>query len=154
MRKDVYVPRFFSKVKSVVAKCFHCKRFNTKCISLNQSPYRLERMNPSEVPFGYCYVDHFGPYYVKCHGVKQKIYLLLLTCMFTRAFNSVICNDMTVNSFLRAFQMHVHRFGMPSKIISDPGSTLIAGANLMTSYLNDENVTSYLNQFDIKCVKI
>lgn len=154
MRKEFYIPRFFSKVKTVLKSCFHCKRFNTNSLKLNQSSYRLERMKPSEIPFGSCYIDHFGPYYVKCHGIKQKIYLLLITCMFTRAFNSIICVDMTVASFLRAFQMHVHRYGMPSRVISDPGSTLVAGTNLLSSFLSDESVTSYLNQYDIKSLGI
>jgi hypothetical protein len=46
LRKEFYIPSCFSKVKSVLGKCTLCKRFNAKPVSLNQSPYRSERVLP------------------------------------------------------------------------------------------------------------
>lgn len=148
-RKEFYIPSIFSKVKSVLKACILCRRFNARPVALNQSSYRDERLNPPAVPFRFSYLDHFGPYNVKLGGKKVKVYLLLITCMYTRAFNTEICMDMTCKSFLRAFQMHVHKYGIASRITSDPGSTLVAGGNIISAFINDESVQSYLAQFDI-----
>ena len=153
LRKIFWIPKYFSKVKNVLKNCNHCARFNNKPISLNQSPYRLDQLYPSEIPFRTCYIDHFGPYSVKFEGSKRKIYLLLVTCVFTRAFNAVICLDMSVSSFLRAFQMHIHRYGMPDHVTSDPGSSLVAGTNLMATFLNDSEVSAYLSKSGMKLIE-
>ena len=149
LRRQFYVPSFFSKVKSVLNRCTLCRRLNARPLTLSQSPYREERVMPNEFPFRDIYMDHFGPFEVSIGGKKQKVYLLLLTCMFTRAFNIQICLDMTVKSFLRAFQMHIHKYGMPAKITSDSGSTLLAGGNLMMDFLKGEEATSYLKSCNI-----
>ena len=153
LRKEFYIPSMFSKVKKVIADCSHCARFNSRAIVNNQSSYKAERINPSVIPFRTMYMDHFGPYNVKIAGTKTKIYLLLFSCMFTRAFNAEICMDMSVNQFLRAFQSHCHKYGMPSKVTSDPGSTLIAGGNSIMSFINDESVGTYLSQYGINRVQ-
>lgn len=153
IRKEFYIPSMFSKVKFVISKCSHCKRLNSKPISLNQSAYRDERVNPSVIPFRNMYIDHFGPYNVRIGKEKSKIYILLFTCMYTRAFNAEICTDMTVSQFLRAFQLHCHKYGMPARITSDPGSTLIAGGNSIMSFVNDEAVCTYLSQYGIDKVE-
>ena len=153
LRKEFYIPKIFSKVKTVLGNCTLCKRLNSRPIELNQSDYRLERLDPPTVPFRSIYIDHFGPYCVKLSGTKVKVYLLLFTCMFTRAFNVQICLDMTVESFLRAFQLHVHKYGLPSRITSDPGSTLVAGGNIIKTFLNDESVLTYLTQHDIRGIE-
>ncbi|XP_068245280.1 uncharacterized protein [Palaemon carinicauda] len=59
-------------VKRVVKDCVICKRYKEHTIRLNQSPYREFRMDPSQIPFSYVYVDYFGPYFVKQQGSKVK----------------------------------------------------------------------------------
>ena len=48
-----------------------------------------------------------------------------------------ICRDLSVHNFLRVFQMHVHQFGIPRRVVSDSGSSIIASANIITDYLKD-----------------
>jgi len=153
LRREFYIPSLFSRVKMIISNCILCKRFNAKPIVLNQSPYREERINPSEIPFRDVYVDHFGIYNVKIGGSKQKVYLLLFSCMFTRAFNIQICCDMSVNSFLRAFQMHVHKYGMPSRVFSDSGTTIVAGGNVISDFLKDEACQVYLGSHGVKSLE-
>jgi len=153
LRKYFYIPKCFSKVKMVLKNCTHCRRFNSKTVQLNQSDYRLNRLAPSEIPYRNLYLDHFGSFLVKFNGIKEKVYILLITCMFTRAFNLQICRDMTVASFLRAFQMHVHCYGMPSEVTSDSGSSLIAGGHVVKDFLKDEECVRYLSSKDVTHVE-
>jgi len=149
LRKKFYMPSMFSKVRSILRECVVCKRFNGRPINLNQSPYRDERISPSEIPFRNVYVDHFGFYNCKFEGTKKKVYLLLITCMFTRAFSLQICLDMSVNSYLRAMQMHIHRYGVPSKVYSDSGTTLVAGGNVLLDFWKDVKTKSFLSNYNI-----
>ena len=122
IRKLFWVPRIFSIVKKVIKDCIFCKRYKTSPIALNQSYYREQRVEPCKIPFSYIYIDHFGPYYVKFGNNKMKVWIFIITCMFTRAINLKVSLDMTVNEFLKAFQLHVFNFGRPQFIVSDLGT--------------------------------
>lgn len=96
------------------------------------------------------YLDHFGPYNVKIQGKKQKVYALLLTCLWSRAINLRICLDLSVDEFLRNFQMHVHEYGMPSQVFSDLGSSNVAGTNVISDFLKDHDTQEYLQEHGVK----
>jgi len=150
LRKQLYVPQFFSTVKSILRSCTACRRFNAKPISIHQSPYREFRVSPEVVAYRTCFLDHFGSYNVKLQGEPLKVYILIITCLFTRAVNLIICRDMSVGSFLRAFQLHVHEYGMPKEIYSDSGSSLVAGANILVDFIKDPLTKNYLNEHGIR----
>ena len=153
MKKNYYVPKIFSKVKGVLKQCYHCKRFHTKTVQINQAPYREFRVSPSIVPFRFLFLDHFGPYNVKFNGEVKKIYVLILTCLYTRAVNLKICPCMGVESFLLAFQKHSHDFGCPAEVYSDLGTSIVAGGNVIKDFLKDPQSRMYLAEKGIKNLK-
>ena len=91
-------------------------------------------MAPKEIPYRNCYIDFQGPFYVKNNDVKSKVYLLVITCMWSRDINLKICLDITTTEFLKALQLHIFEFGVPESCISDLGSQLTAGANLLNDF--------------------
>ena len=107
-------------------------------------------MNPPEIPFRYCFIDHMGPFEVKINNNKTKIWVLVISCMWSRAINLKICTDLTTAEFLRSLQIHSFEWGVPSYIISDPGSQLVAGANLLNDFLNDMETQNYFQEHGIK----
>ena len=113
LRKDFWVPHGFSVVKKILKSCIVCRRLNERCIKLNQSPYRLERLSPIDIPFNQIYLDYIGPFTVKSNGKQEKIWLLCITCMWSRGINLKICDSLSVNDFLRAFQIHCYEYGLP-----------------------------------------
>ena len=153
MRKQFWIVQGFSAVKKVVRECIHCKKFNAKPLNVNQSSYRDFRMNPSQIPFNYCYLDYLGPFQVHSGENKVKVWLLIVTCMWTRAINLKVCYDLSLHYFLRAFQLHTFDYGVPSYCISDMGSQIVAGANVIQSFLADEEVRSYFESHNIKTLK-
>ena len=140
LRKEFWIENIFSTVKKVVKKCVICRRFNNRPIKLNQSSYREFRINPPNVPFKYVYIDYAGPFKVKCFGNARKVWLLLFTCLWSRAINIKICYDLSVPEFLRAFQSHLFDEGMPSKVFSDLGSQITAASDQIHTYLETEEV--------------
>ena len=108
------------------------------------------RVEPPAVPYRYMYIDHLGPINVKIDGRKTKVYLLCFSCMWSRYINLQMSLDLSTENFLRAFQMHVHKFGMPSKVVSDSGTSLIAGGNIIKDYLKDPDTREYLEEHGVE----
>ncbi|XP_068228287.1 uncharacterized protein [Palaemon carinicauda] len=153
MRKRFYVPSYFSVVKRNLRECVFCRRFKSRTISINQSPYRKWRVSPPNVPFRYLFMDFIGPLSVKQQGKKGKIYLLCITCMWSRAVNLIICLDLSVKEFLRAFQIHCFQFGIPEYCISDLGSQLVSASNIIIDYIKDHETQSYFERNGVQSLK-
>ena len=137
-------------VKRILKGCVTCKKINQRTIKLNQSPYREFRLNPPNIPFRWIFIDHLGPYYVKANKSKIKVYILCITCLWTRGINLKICLDLSTKEFLRALQLHSFEYGVPEHCFSDLGSSLVAGANVVTDFLKDADTQSYFEECGIK----
>ena len=153
LRKRFYVPCYFSNVKKVLKTCVSCRRFNERSIKINQSSYREVRVHPCEVPFANCYLDYMGPFYVKHKTIKSKIWILVITCMWSRAVNMKICVDMSTKEFIRAIQLHTFEFGLPQFCVSDLGSQIVAGANTITTLISDPETQLYFQENNIQPLK-
>ena len=143
-------PSYFSLVKNTIKSCIQCKRFNARSVKLNQNAYRDFRANPPQIPFANLFMDYIGPFKVNINKVSQKVWLLCLTCTWSRAVNLKICPNLNVSEFLKAFQSHCFEFGIPQLCISDLGSQLTAGANTMKSFLNDPEIQLYFQENQVK----
>lgn len=146
LRKRFYVEHFFSLVKGILKQCVICKRLNSNTVKLNQNSYRDFRCNPPNVPYQYIFMDYIGPYNVRHGNEKVKVYLLIFTCLWSRSINLEVCLDLSVKSFLRAFQKHLYEHGMPSKIFSDLGSQFTAGAGIIADLLKEPSTKDFLQQ--------
>ncbi|XP_068225225.1 uncharacterized protein [Palaemon carinicauda] len=149
-RKQFWIPCSFSTVKKVLKTCVHCRRFNGRTIKLNQSPYREFRVSPPTIPYRYIFIDYFGPYWVYWMGKKSKVWILCITCLWSRAINLKVCVDLSVISFLRALQLHCFEFGVPELCLSDQGSQLTSGARTVENFLSDKDTQSYFRENNIK----
>ena len=150
LRKHFYIPKHFSAIKKYLKTCCHCQRFNARTIKINQSPYREFRTEPPKVPFANIFIDHLGPVNVYKNDKKEKIWLLCITCTWSRAVNLKICHDLSLKEFLRAFQMHTFEYGVPQLCISDLGSQFTAGFNLLTDWVNDPETSAYFESNNVK----
>ncbi len=150
LRKKFWVPQYYSLVKNILKKCIICKRFNERTIKLNQSPYKDFRINPPNIPYKYLFLDYIGPYNIKWMGKKVKIWILCITCMWSRAINLKICMDLTVKNFLRAFQMHTFEYGIPELVLSDLGSQIVAGSNIIHDFIKDAETQIFLQENNVK----
>ena len=152
LRQQFWIDKVFSTVKNILKKCVLCKRFNSRTVKLNQNAYRDYRANPVCIPYRFIFIDYLGPFSIRHNDVKQKVYLLCITCLWSRGVSLKICPDLSVKSFLRAFQMHVFEQGLPSKIFSDLGSNFTSGFNIMSDFLSNVDTVAYLNENGIRAV--
>lgn len=153
LRKLFWIPSYFSAVKQILKKCVICKRLNEHTIKLNQSPYREERIKPPQLPFGYVYLDYMGPFSVKNGTEKNKVYILCITCMWSRAVNLKLCTDLTVFEFLRALQLHSFQYGIPQYCVSDLGSQITAASQVVAEFLGDAESSTFFEENGVQTIK-
>lgn len=60
---------------------------------------------------------------------------------------------MTTEEFLRPLQLHVFEYGIPQLILSDLGSSIVTGSNLIKNFLQDPNVEAYFKKNNIRPTK-
>ena len=72
LKKNFYVPKFFSTVKNVLKNCITCRKVNKHPIKINQNAYRDFRINPPKIPFKSIYLDYIGPFTVKFANERKK----------------------------------------------------------------------------------
>ena len=75
---------------------------------------------------------------------------MCITCTWTRAVNLVLCHDLSLKEFLRTFQIHCYGYGLPQLFVSDLGSQLTAGINVLKDFLNDPEVDKYFSYNHVK----
>ena len=154
LRKNFWITHVYSTVKKVLSDCVICKRLNERVIKLNQSPYPEFRINPDNVPYRQIFIDHMGPFKTKNEqGNTIKVWLLCITCLWSRAINLKVCMNLSTDEFLRALQLHTFEYGLPTHCFSDLGSQFVAGANSVSSFLNDHETVNYFKENGISPLK-
>ncbi|XP_066966550.1 uncharacterized protein [Macrobrachium rosenbergii] len=94
-----------------------------------------------------------GPFNVYHDNKKSKVWVLVITCMWSRAVNLKVCSDMSTNEFLRAFQLHSFEYGVPQYCISDQGTQIVAAGNKIQSFLSDFDTQRYFQESGVKSLK-
>lgn len=150
LRKKFFIPHIYTTVKKILRSCTSCRRFNERTLKLNQSYYREFRTNPPKIPFQFVFIDHFGPYRLKMANKQSKVYVLCITCLFCRAINLKVCFDLSVKEFLRTMQLHIFDYGLPELVLSDLGSQIIAGGNIIKQVLDEPEVKLFFEENNLK----
>ena len=83
--------------------------------------YPKEKVTGGSAPFTTTGVDFFVPVIVKNDIGSVKTWVVLFTCLTTRAVHLEAVRDMTTCTFLMAYRRFIARRGTPVKIISDNG---------------------------------
>ena len=150
IRKNYWLCNPFTVVKKALKACLKCHRINARPISLNQNDYRKERIDPPKIPYATSYMDYWGPVTVKINGERSKVWVFIITCMWSRSVNLKLCTDLSTKEFLRSFQLHCFEHGVPQLCISDLGSQLVSGGNIIADFLKDNEILDFLNKRNIK----
>ena len=151
LRREFWIPAAYMTCKRLINKCVICKRLHGRPVLINQNDYKDYRINPSKVPFRDIALDHIGPFYIRNDkDEKTKIYLLIITCLFTRAINLIICRHLSNECLLEALQIHIYEFGIPQFILSDNGSSIVSSIKSMQEFLKDTDVSNFLSERSIK----
>lgn len=154
LNKDFYISSAYSTVKRVLHQCLVCRKFHNRSKKPMQNDYRDFRINPAPFPFRDIALDHMGPFVVKSeNGNNVKAYVLIVTCLWSRAVNLLLSPRIDKLSFLMCFQEHIFEYGVPQTIVSDNGSPICSALGDIKTYLNDDEVKGFLNERNIRMLE-
>ena len=155
LRKVFWVLRGFSFVRRILRNCISCKKVNELPIKTSQNCYRDFRSDPPQIPFRTVFLDYIGPVNVRFDGEIRKTWILIITCLYSRAVSLEICFSADTCEFLRCIQMHIYKFGMFSLCVSDLGSQISSGTDIMARFLDDRDCREYFSEHGIEklCVR-
>ncbi|GFV70831.1 integrase catalytic domain-containing protein [Trichonephila clavipes] len=109
VREKYWVPKGRQIIKSIIRKCFVCKKFNSRPGTQIMAPLPRERIEQSP-PFAATGLDFAGQIHVK--NSREKFYILLCTCAVTTAFHLELVTSLTTEAFLLAFRRFISRRGL------------------------------------------
>ena len=138
LRNEFWIPKGRQTVKSVIRKCFACKKAQGRSFARQpHAPLPQERVK-NALPFQITGLDYFGALNVKNNFSFVKVYIALFTCAVSRAVHLEIVENCSEKEFLNAFRRFVARRSLPSMIISDNATTFEAANRTLKSLSNDE----------------
>jgi hypothetical protein len=109
--------------KKLVKECVKCKLYRKQPITQAQGnlpEYRIPTKR--QAPFSNVIIDAAGPFKVKHGRGTAKRYVILYSCMITRAVHFELANDLSQDQFLLSFSRFVARRGYPDVCRSDNGT--------------------------------
>ena len=152
VRKKFWMPKARASVKKLIWRCAFCR--NRRAVPTNPKMADLpgERFDASR-PFSSVGLDFLGPILVRKFRKTEKRYILLVTCLATRAIHLEVANSLDTDAFLMALRRFIARRGRPAVIWSDNGKNLVGGERELREAIaswNQERISDTLSQQNIR----
>ena len=126
VRELYWILRSRRSIRRILHGCKVCQRFRTANAGQRMAPLPKERTAPG-FPFEYCATDLGGPILVRLHkGTTEttKTYIVLFTCLTSRAVHLELAASLSAEDFLLAFKRFINRRGPVRVMYSDNGTNL------------------------------
>ena len=152
LRRTYWIPKARSAVKSYLLSCAICKRRRAK----PQAPLMADLPDArfdSTHAFSSIGLDFFGPVNVRVRRRSERRFVLLLTCMSTRAVHLEVTSSLDTDSFLMALRRFMARRGRPSRIYCDNWKSFKKGERELRESLqkwNELQISDTLTQQNIR----
>ena len=122
------------RIDRIVASCISCRKLRAPCMSQKMADLPEQRLFRTP-PFYHCGIDVFGHFNIR-HGKVtranpgvKKIWVLLFTCLYSRAVHLETLDSMDTASFKLAFNRFQAIRGDCAYLRSDQGSNFIGARN-------------------------
>jgi hypothetical protein len=139
LSQKYFIPKIKQTVSKLLSTCVMCKKLKKEKKQPMMGDLPLERLSIGSPAFLNIIIDVCGHFYVRVGRKSEKRWLLVISCLTTRACHIEILHKMDTNECLMALQNFINLRGCPLKIISDPGSNFVGGMNVTNSLLAEWN---------------
>ena len=140
VREQYYIPQLTQRLTKISRDCYRCKLLHQQEMEQLMAPQKQIRLEI--VPaFTHIMIDFAGPMWAYDEikrRVSRKIYLLIISCLNTRAINTVVARDMTTDTFMLALRQHIAVRGPPKTVYSDLGCNFVGGKRVLAGVGEDE----------------
>jgi hypothetical protein len=129
-----WTPEARRLAKKVVGNCLTCRRVRGPTFQLPamlQLP--LDRVRPTRA-FEAVGIDYLGPTTTRgLDGQANKVWILLITCLSTRAVHLEPVWSLSTEEFLEVFRQFAATRGNPLRILSDNGRQFVLAAKVLAN---------------------
>ena len=127
LRKRFWIMNARSSIRQTIKHCQICRKATAPTAQQKMSPLPPQRLDVQSPAFTHVGVDYTGFFRLqRPKDVTQKAYIVIFTCMTSRAVHLEIVTDMTTIGFIEALRSMIARRGTPHTIYSDNAQTFIA----------------------------
>jgi hypothetical protein len=145
-----WIPRVRAVAQKLIKQCVICQRYRPQFKSPTTCGLPVDRVNLI-VPFAKTGIDYTGHYMID-DGKEEpsKYYLLIFTCLVTRAIHLEVVNSMSTEMFLLAMIRFCNRYGVPKHVYSDNAKSYIAGGKILSSVFASDEFSNAFKPYSIE----
>ena len=123
-------------IRKVCRECLHCRKMAAKQSPQIMAPLR-HSLNELRA-FAEVGIDFAGPFHIKIGRGKTRknMFILVITCLQTRAVHFEITEDQTTSEVLMALERFANCRGCPSRIISDNQTSFKSACQELVSFVS------------------
>ena len=124
-------------IRKICRECLHCRKAAAKQTPQLMAP--LKRSMKELRAFAEVGIDFAGSFYIKVgHGKSRKnMFVLVITCLQTRAVHFEVTEDQTTSEVLLALERFANCRGCPSRIVSDNQTSFRSASQELISFLSE-----------------
>ena len=132
VRDQYWILQGRSAVQSCIRQCLICIHWEGGPFKTPPfAPFPKSLLQIDDKPFLYVGLDYLGPLLVNNEQRLIKNWICLFTCLKIRAVHLELVETLSANSFLLCMRRFIARRGTPAMIISDNGSQIKLGSNVI-----------------------
>ena len=152
LRERFWIVRGRAAVRKVLLKCFKCRLWTAKAGCQRMADLPESRVIAGRPPFTATGVDLMGPLNVRIGRNIVKRYVVVFTCMASRAVHLEVAESLEASAFIQAFRRFVSRRTKPSTMFSDNATNFKGAERELNSGIaswNDHEIQNWLLQEQI-----
>ena len=154
LRERWWIIRGRQTIQKYRQRCLQCRRYDGRPVSQRMAPLPPERLAVTEPAFTHLAIDGMGPVHTTNGGKKtSKTWVLVITCMVTRAINLEVLWDLTADSFIQAMRRQFADFGLAKTVRLDNLRSHVKMSNELDSLLGVNNLDKIREKFKDKAIK-
>ena len=139
--------------KSLVKKCYGCKRFNSLPYSAIKPGQLPNNTTEKAIPFQVIGTDFAGSIYYRNNTKKEsKACILIFSCSVSRPVHLELIPNTTTQEFIKCLKQLIARRGKPSTFYSDNAKSFQAAAKWLKQIIKSEPLHEHLTKENINWI--
>lgn len=152
IKMKFYIPNLKRQLEKVSRNCMFCKIKSAKITQPMMNSLPIERISPFIRPFSFTGLDYCGHYFIKNKRSTDKVWIVLFTCMSTRAIHLEVVNSLKSNNCLLAVSNFINRRGIPIQLRTDNAGYFLKSKKLLSEIISLEDIERNIAKYNIKWV--
>jgi len=124
IRQRFWIPKLRMAVRSIWNSCQLCENKRSTPMTQIMGHIPPARLRKNMRPFTSVGMDFFGPIHIEVRKQTAKKYVVIFTCLTTRAIHLELASSLSTDSCIMSIRRMICRRGYPFEIFSDNGTNL------------------------------